>query len=523
MEHDTQKNDTGLSEEIVSVTTEPAITFKSITFSDGTTIPLEPTDVVVLVGPNNAGKSAALRELEAHVQNSSRGIVLTNVKSCRIGTKEELLEYLRQHTYETNGNQSKRYVGYRFSITPGNIAPFWSRTNGIQDLSRFFCMRLQTETRITDSNPAPNFRRHRDSASHPIHLLYSDEQLERRISDYFRQAFGTDIVVDRLAGSEFPLLVGKRLVPDKEQGEDRLSISYLDRLRDSTIRLEEQGDGMRSFASVILHLLAPITPSILILDEPEAFLHPPQAKLLGELIAKERSSRAQLFVATHSPDVLNGLLNVAPDHLRVLRIRREGNVNHVKELDKQRAKAISTDPLMKYSSVLSGVFHERVIICESDADCMFYSSLLDLSEIHGERQPDVFFVHANGKDRMATLAKAMTELDVPVDVIADIDVLKSENTLKEIVETLGGDWNEIQPMVQRVRNDIEQNNPPLHAQVIKEDIHNALDDVELTGEFPKETQKKIEKIFRRASPWDAVKVAGEAANPKARLLNSSES
>ena len=69
---------------------------------------------------------------------------------------------------------------------------------------------------------------------------------------------------------------------------------------------------MRSFASVILHLLAPITPSILLLDEPEAFLHPPQARLLGEIIAKEKSHRAQLFVATHSSDVLQGLMNVAP-------------------------------------------------------------------------------------------------------------------------------------------------------------------------------------------------------------------
>ena len=65
MEHDTQKNDTGLSEEISLGDYRPAVTFESITFSDGTTIPLEPTDVVVLVGPNNAGKSAALRELEA--------------------------------------------------------------------------------------------------------------------------------------------------------------------------------------------------------------------------------------------------------------------------------------------------------------------------------------------------------------------------------------------------------------------------------------------------------------------------
>ena len=66
---------------------------------------------------------------------------------------------------------------------------------------------------------------------------------------------------------------------------------------------------MRSYASVILHLLAPITPSILLLDEPEAFLHPPQARLLGEIIAAERPSRAQLVVATHSPDVLHGLMN----------------------------------------------------------------------------------------------------------------------------------------------------------------------------------------------------------------------
>ena len=103
--------------------------------------------------------------------------------------------------------------------------------------------------------------------------------------------------------------------------------------------------------------------------------------------------------------MLHGLINVAPDHLRVLRMQREGNVNRIKELDKELVKEISVDPLMKYSSVLSGVFHERVIICEADADCMFYSSILDLSEVHGERQPDVLFIHASGKDRIAALAE----------------------------------------------------------------------------------------------------------------------
>ena len=209
------------------------------------------------------------------------------------------------------------------------------------------------------------------------------------MSEYFRQAFGEDLVVFHGGGGKFPLLVGES--PILRPYEQRTSFDYVERLLASTVPLQQQGDGMRSFASVILHLLAPITPSVLLLDEPEAFLHPPQARLLGEIISTEKSPRAQLFVATHSPDVLNGLINVAPDHLRILRMQREGSVNRIKELDKELIREISLDPLMKYSSVMSGVFHERVIICESDADCMFYSSILDLSEVHGERRPDVLF------------------------------------------------------------------------------------------------------------------------------------
>ena len=512
MDHDMHMSDTRLPRETDSATTDPAVTFESITFSDGTTILLEPTDVVVLVGPNNAGKSVALRELETHVRKSFSGTVLTQSNLRRTGTQAELLAYVRQHTKENLGPGVTSYVGYHFSVRQNHIGPYWSQAAGILDLAPLFCMRLQTETRITDSNPAPAIRILEDAVSHPIQMLYSDDELENRINGYFQQAFGEDLIVCRLGGSEFPLLVGKN--PSLGAGENRTSSSYFHRLLDSTVPLKEQGDGMRSFASVVLHLLAPITPSILMLDEPEAFLHPPQAKLLGELIAKNRSSRSQLFVATHSPDVLNGLLNVAPDNLRVLRIRRQGKVNYVKELNKERAKGINADPLMKYSSVMSGVFHERVIICESDSDCMFYSSLLDLPEINGGRQPDVFFVHANGKHRMAALAKALAELDVPVDVIADIDILKSDDILEGIVKTLVGSWVEIKPIVEGIRKSIEEHKPWLNAGEIKKGILGKLDTIQSEGEFPKEVQKEIEKIFRKASPWDAVKQSGEAAIPQ---------
>lgn len=54
----------------------PRLSFEEITFSDGKILALDDDDIVVFVGPNNAGKSAALRELEAWVARSNAGLVI---------------------------------------------------------------------------------------------------------------------------------------------------------------------------------------------------------------------------------------------------------------------------------------------------------------------------------------------------------------------------------------------------------------------------------------------------------------
>lgn len=354
----------------------------------------------------------------------------------------------------------------------------------------------------------------------PIQILYADDRIEKRMSDHFRQAFGKDLIIFRAGGQSWPLLVGDR--PEIQPGEDRVSATYNRRLREATVPLEEQGDGMRSFATVLLGMLAPDAPSLLLLDEPEAFLHPPQARLLGEFIAKERPQHAQLFIATHSPDVLQGLLNAAPAHLRVVRIKRDGAVNRVKELDKARAKEISADPVMNFTSVLSGVFHQRVIICESDGDCMFYSSILDIPDVHGSQFPDVLFVQAGGKHRLAALAEALRALDVDVDVIADFDLLNDESVLDRLVKALGGNWDMVSAEAHPLKAAIEHHKPWLNASEVVKGIHEILDKAPAAGEFPRILRERIKDIFRKASPWDAIKVAGRAAVPAGQATQQYE-
>lgn len=68
--------------------------------------------------------------------------------------------------------------------------------------------------------------------------------------------------------------------------------------------LPTENHGFRSFVATYLVLKCGRRP-LLLLDEPEAFLHPPQTKRLAQIIgeaANEESS--QIFIATHSRDIL---------------------------------------------------------------------------------------------------------------------------------------------------------------------------------------------------------------------------
>ena len=491
---------------------QPTVSIEELHFSDGTRLTLGSTDIVVLVGPNNAGKSAALREIEEIVRTDQGGKVVFAANIRKEGSKEDLASFITQQAVQDD--QSRRNQQYNLcgiSIHESHISQWWTTGRGIQDLTRVFCLRLDTEKRLTDSNAAQAYRVFQEPAVHPIQMLYADDALEEQVSRYFAKAFGEELVVHRLGGSQIPLLTGKREEP--RPGEDRITKEYCQRLWEAGTELSNQGDGMRSFATVLLHIIAPSTPSMIMLDEPEAFLHPPQAYLLGQVLATERTERTQLFVATHSVDVIRGLLQGSSEGLHLLRIERVGNTNLVTELDKQRTAAINSDPLLHYSNVLSGIFHKRVVVCESDSDCMFYHSLLDSLRGSLGVHPDVLFIHANGKQRLAILAESMKVLNVPVDIIADIDILRNADDLQRCLTALGGQFESIESEVVMVQGAVQD----LTKQSTKEDLRVLQDVCKYAKErayWSSENEKRLQNILKRESSWQQVKRGGGASLPR---------
>jgi predicted ATPase len=488
---------------------KPSLSFETVTFSDGTRLSFEADEIVVFVGPNNAGKSAALREMESLVGRNGVHTVVKAATFRKSGTADDLKAYLEKFATKRGDSADLVYSGLGYSIHLSHTGYFDQAER--HSIAPFLCTRLATESRIIASNAPGAVRLHVDPPQHPIHQLLVDDKLAARINKLFQNAFSRDLVPFRAGGSHFPLLVGKK--PEKLAGEDELSKSFVDRLLESTVQLEAQGDGMRSFATVLLYVLASDSHSIQFLDEPEAFLHPPQARLIGEYIARERSARSQLFIATHSTDVLEGLISGGTNKVRIIRIQRDGDVNRVKELSKEKTAAISSDTLARYSGVFEGIFYQHVVICESDADCLFYSSILNTDAVRGEQRPDVLFVHASGKHRLGKLADTLRELNVPVSVIADIDLLNEEAPFRNLFTRLGGEWATISTKWNAIKTSVEARRPPLNADQVVKLINDALTGVGGTAPFGKDKEREIKAIFKTLSSWDDVKRAGRAALP----------
>lgn len=488
----------------------PTLAFETITFSDGSKLSFEDDDIVVFVGPNNAGKSATLREMEAMVARTHSGAIVHSAELRKTGDSVSLRAYLDQHAQKSGSGTDLCFGGIGFNIHQSHTSWF-DRVDDRHPVASFFAKRLATETRIQDSTAAPAIALYSSPPTHPIHMLLMDEKLAAEMSGKFRHAFGVDLIPFRAGGGSFPLYVGMK--PTLASGTDELSREFVEELQRTSVPLDSQGDGMRSFASVLLHVLAASNHSIQFLDEPEAFLHPPQARLLGKYIAEGRREKSQLFIATHSTDILDGLIEGGSDKVRIIRIRREGDINRVKELSKSQTRAVAKDTLTRFSKVFDGIFFEHVIVCESDADCMFYQSILSLPSISGDRRPDVLFVHTAGKHRMSKLADTLRALDVPVSVIADIDVLNEENTFKSLVEKLGGTWSDIQPHWKAVWNAVLNQRPPLNAAQVKGMIAEQIDGVTGTAEFPRANEIAIKKVFKTVSPWGALKQSGRRGLP----------
>lgn len=404
-----------------------------------------PKRINILVGPNNSGKSRLLKELRDYLSGDHRDLrILSNVDfvypenfeevnaAYNIGSKmiQDQFGNWMLKVYTNKPDQSLDMTASLESYFTRNINGFggnWIEhfTNVVDQKDKadflnwfgsLFYQYIGTEEKLTICKKQRNYGMDSNSTNYLSSFKYNEDLLGE-LASKVKQLFKKDIYLDaQTLGDRLLFRVGEnfesiRNKPITNEAEAR-------KLFEEDM-LDDQGDGLKSFVSTFLSLNCEKS-DVLLIDEPEAFLHPPLARQLGEMIGESKNENKIVFIATHSVEVLKGILSKCPD-VNVVRITQpEPHKNEVKLVSQEILNTILQNPLLRVSRVLEGIFCDRVIITEAEADELVYQELIE--KIFSES--GLFFAHGQNKQTLATIAELYQKIGVNYEIITDFDILR---------------------------------------------------------------------------------------------------
>lgn len=499
-----------------------AFQLQSVTMKSGRVLAIPAGGVTAIVGANNSGKSTFLRQLNAHL-TSPAGLqsehieLVTGIHIQTTGTASDFVAWLGRHSAyrapSRNDADGQFIRSDRGSLSPRAAFNTWGQTPGSlhPSVATFLVRFADAQSRLGQVGAVGQRADVADPPQNPLHSMQDDVTLRQRLSDISDRIFRTQLTLDALSGNmQLRLGVPKTPPPrlDESQVEYREALAALP-------LLSQQGDGMKSLIGLLLPLVTATYP-LVIVDEPEAFLHPPQAYALGATLGElARESGLQVVLATHDRSLLAGLLNSGAP-LSVVRLSRAADSTDASQLEPEVLSRLWSDPVMRYSNVLDGLFHQLVVIAEAERDCRFYGAAMDATD-RAEELPippsDVLFVPSNGKDGMPAIAEALSSVAVPVVASPDLDLLNDEAKIQRLVSTLGGDWSSMKADYDVATSGFRQPRDPVRIDDVRRNIQVILDDAG-DGEavFGRDLRDRVQAATRVGrSPWQDLKDYGERA------------
>jgi hypothetical protein len=475
-----------------------------------------PGDLTLAIGPNNGGKSQFLKDLVSSIAYPTNP--LTSLGSVEpdfpAGSKRLFEAITRDAPRDPSGHvildapspDLDQQLPLRIPPSQLGLGP-GQETNDLQTadiikqtLGRHLVSYLTTERRLLLLKRQVNRQQNTEGPQTPIEAAFgAAPSVMEWVNQRVRAAFGTNIFLDAtvFAAAEFRLGDSAKLSSD--QREKRKQIQQLP-------QLDEQGDGIRSFCGLLIAIAAFRRPVVMI-DEPEAFLHPPQAYLIGQAVAELRKY-AQIFVATHSAEFLRGILSATTEPT-VIRFSKSKSHFVTRKLSSENLKQIASDPVLSSVRVLDGLFYSGVAVTESDGDVVLYRSVMEQID----RSASIEFVNSYDKRLSAKIAAPFLAMGVSCAVIVDFDILRVRDDLKTLYESLGGTWSAIQGLHDSLVKEIEgtdSSNARLESAL--ELIDDARRDIASHGDSASQLvwlRRRLSDVREKATVWGTLKSQGE--------------
>ena len=397
-----------------------------------------PGPLTVFVGPNNAGKSLALREVADSLEHSRCRTSAALVKDLQLNAYESFDsfwdEFVAKHgvleadegrlvppQWRLFGQGALLNNGGPLSLRREKLDVHWNNPGWLASIYfQSVFLSLDGRSRLNLTSPRPL-----ESVISPpknfLSALFRDSAARAELRQAAYRAFGSFVLLDPVTEvGRIGIRLSDREPADDEEEQGLGARSRL--LHSQATPIVDLSDGVQAYIGI----LAPILSShfrIFTIDEPEAFLHPPlQRRLAKELAAIATDRSAHVFVATHSSHFLMGCLESGVQ-VNVVRLTYDGQVATSRLLPPSELKTLMFDPLLRSTRTLDALFHRAAIVCEADRDRAFYAEVNHRLSSSGGAQECVF-LNAQNKQTVPRIVGPLRRLGIPAAGIVDLDVLK---------------------------------------------------------------------------------------------------
>ena len=466
--------------------------------------------VVFVVGPNNGGKSTFLNEILAKVGFVS-GTRWIERLEWDLGAEEEFRAFAhRFFTDAPREDQLKDRAGN--FVSRHDIYGFYQRQQ--MHGTSFLVRLLNAQSRIVLANrvQAPDIIN--KTELHPYHRFYYSADVEAEFSKKMKAAFGQELRVNRQGQT----IIGHL---GKAPTGDRLSLEYELSVLSSMYPIDTFGDGVRSYTGILLNSSADPLP-VTVIDEPEAFLHPPQARRLGnEMALAAKEGLQQVFVATHSSDFIQGALAAKNPNTFFLYLDHSNRRRPLFRIDKAVVEDFSKKPFLSHTNALDALFYEQAIVCEGEADIMFFKWSLEGTKV-GKRLEESFWLSSYGKSAIPGILEDMQKLGVRARCVFDLDVLLSPEILAKVCAIVGVKYADHEAVLKALAKSIKV--PPVANALLE--IERAIASIDDNSDDEASRLAAVRQIKKSAESlgksW-TLKTMGTRALPKgdlhAKVLN----
>lgn len=397
---------------------------------------IKPMPITVFVGPNNSGKSKILTEIQQFCasgnKNANNAIIdsieLEGIDEANVDEKilSLILEANPGETVQPNnilvGKGPARHQVSKPHFRQTLLTPNAQPAHTCSWFLSYNTLILNGSNRINLVN-----QQHAGNLQQPptssFQVLFRDDEKRKEVSRIIHEAFGQHLVIDPTNLGQLSLRLSK--VPPKDSMEEKGIHQEAVDFHAKALPISLASDGVKAFTGMVTEMIAG-DPSVLLIDEPEAFLHPSLSFKLGKEVSQIMSGTdKRLFVATHSPNFVMGCIQSGAP-VNIVRLTYRNDVATARILPNEDILKLMRNPLLRSTGVLSGLFYEFVIVTESDADRAFYQEINDRLLKNDDQRgiPNCLFLHAQNKQTVKTIIKPLRELGIPVAGVVDIDVIK---------------------------------------------------------------------------------------------------